>query len=119
MDDPFGIGTLYPVGIDMAHDIVTHLFFPRDRNIIVNLLRKLFKLADLRIGNRQALLLFRLCQCNPKLAPCFELVIRGENILHLLACITGAKWAFILIVSHVWFNILSLCFWAALSVSSI
>ena len=70
------------------------------RIVVVDVLRVGFQLGNLLVGNVQPLLLFRLRQRNPQLPPGAELVVLGEDELHLLAGIAGREWADIAVMRH-------------------
>ena len=57
----------------------------------VEIAKEYQKLGKLLIGDCQALLLFSLGKRNPQLAPGAELVVVGEDILHLVRSIAGGE----------------------------
>ena len=100
VDDPLRRGALHPVGVDVAHHIVTDLLLPRLGDVVVDVVRVGLQLGDLRVGDREALPLLRPGQGDPQLPPGFELVVGGKNVLHFIARVTGAKGAFVSVVGH-------------------
>ena len=100
MDNSLGIRTLYAIGIYMAHYIMPDFLFPGNGNIIVDIVLVCFQLVNLLLGDRQSLSLLRLGQSNPEPAPSPELIVLGEDILHLLTGITCLKGADVSIVLH-------------------
>ena len=91
MDDTLGLGALQTVGIDVAHDIVTHQLFAGDGILVVHVVLVGFQLGNLLIGDGKALLLLGLGQRDPQLAPGAELVVVREDILHLVRGIAGRE----------------------------
>lgn len=65
MDDPLCTRALYAVGVNMAHHIMTHLFFARLGYIIIDILCMRLQFGNLRVCNRQSLALFGFCKRNP------------------------------------------------------
>ena len=92
MDDARRLRALQTVSVDVAHHVVAAL--------LLAVLRMGFQLGNLLVGNVQPLFLFRLRQRNPQLPPGAELVVLGEDELHLLAGIAGRKWADIAVMRH-------------------
>lgn len=85
MDDAAGTRTLLAVGIDVRHHIVADFLFALCGDFIVDILRMRLQLCDLFVGDGQAELLFGFGKCNPQLPPGAELVVGGEQVLHLAA----------------------------------
>ncbi len=81
------LGALYPVSVNMAHNIVPNLFFALLGNIVIYIVTVRFKFGNLLIRYRQAELLFRARKRNPKSAPGAEFKILRKNKLHFIACI--------------------------------
>ena len=104
MNDSGCLGALLSVCIYMAHNIMTYQLLTLFCHIIIDVLCVCLQFLDLLICDDgfpvlgQSQLFLRLCQCNPQLSPCTEFHIRGENILHLLACIALGKRAYISVV---------------------
>ena len=96
MDDPFCLGTLNPVSINVAHHIMAHFFFPCFRHFVIDVVFMRFQLGDLFIGNVQSQFFFRFGQRNPQAAPGFEFKLCGKQKLHLLTGITSAEGTFII-----------------------
>ena len=82
MDDPCRLGALHAVRIDMAHHIVTHLFFPRFRHIVIDVLCVRLQLVDLLLRDDRSAVLaqskLHLClgKRDPQLSPGAEFHIR-------------------------------------------
>ena len=106
MDYSCGVGTSLSVCENVSHNIVTGYLFALCCHFIVNVVYVLLQLLHLCLCNRETELHFGSCESHPELSPCSELLIRRENILHFLACITCAEWAFIAvdITAHVDFT---------------
>ena len=88
MDDPLCLRALHAVSVHMAHNIVTHLFFPCFGDIIIDILRMGLQFFDLFLRNGQAQFFFCFRQGYPQFSPCTEFHIRGKNILHFLTGIS-------------------------------
>ena len=99
MNDGSGLGTLKSIGIDMAHDIVTYLPFPKLRISIVDIILMSPELFDLLIGDIKPELLLRLSQRYPEPAPGAELMLLRKKILHVLSGIALRKGAYVFFVS--------------------
>ena len=84
MNNPFSLGTLLPIGINMRHHIMAHFLLPRFRHIIINIILMRLQLINLLLGNIQPQLLLRLRQSNPEPPPGPKLLVRRKNVLHLL-----------------------------------
>ena len=99
MDDAGSLGALLAVGVHMAHHVVAHQLFALDGHFIVDIVHMGFQLSH-HIGGDvgQALLHFGPGQRHPQAAPCAELVIVREDILHLVRGIAGGKGADITIM---------------------
>ena len=100
MDDARRLGALQAVGVHMAHHVVAAFLFPADSVVIVDVLGMGLQLGDLLVGDVNALLLLGLGQGNPQPAPGAELVVLGENELHLPAGIPGGEGADVAVVGH-------------------
>ena len=100
MDDTLSLGALQSVRIDMAHDIMADYLLTRLCFRIVNILSVFLQLRDLLICDRKSQLLLRLCQRDPQFSPCPEFHVRGENVLHLSACVSLGKRAHISVICH-------------------
>ena len=98
MDDAAGCGALQPIGVDMAHHIMTAFFLPLFRIRIIDVFRMGNKLVDLLLCYIQTLIALSLSQSDPQLAPGFKLVVIGEDVLHLPAGIPGGKRADVSVV---------------------
>ncbi len=113
MDDTRRLGALLPVGIDMAHHVVPHLFLSRLRNVIIDVLRMAFQFVDLLLRDHRFPILgkpqlhLRLRQRDPKPPPRPKLHIRGENILHLPTRIPLRQGAYISVCTHLSLSFLS------------
>ena len=53
MDDTRRLGALLPVGIDMAHHVVPHLFLSRLRHVIIDVLHMAFQLVNLLLRDHR------------------------------------------------------------------
>ena len=51
MDDTCRFRTLLPISIDMAHDIMAHLFFTRSRHLVIDILRMALEFVNLLLCN--------------------------------------------------------------------
>ena len=91
MDDALCFGALQAIGVDMAHNVVAHQLLTGDGILVVDVVLVGFQLGKLLIGDCQALLLFSLGKRDPQLAPGAELVVVGEDILHLVRSIAGGE----------------------------
>ena len=100
MDDARRLRALQTVRVDVAHHVVAALLLAALRIVVVDVLRMGFQLGNLLVSDVQPLLLFRLRQRNPQLPPGAELVVLGEDELHLLAGIACRKWADIAVMRH-------------------
>ena len=88
MNDALCLGTLNAVSINMAHNIMSDQFFALLSNIIIDIVLVSLKFFYLLISYVKSKLFLRLGKSNPKSSPGSELLIRGENVLHLLAGIS-------------------------------
>ena len=100
MDDARRLRALQTVRVVVAHHVVAALLLAALRIIVVDVLRMGFQLGNLLVSDVQPLFLFRLRQRNPQLPPGAELVVLGEDELHLLAGIAGRKGADIAVMRH-------------------
>ena len=91
MDDALRLGALQAVGVDMAHHIMTHQLFPCGGVLVVDIVLVGLQLGDLLIGDVQTLFLLGLGQRDPQPPPGAELVVIGEDVLHLVRGIPGGK----------------------------
>ena len=91
MNDAGCLGALQAIGVHMAHHIVANQFFTGNGILVVDVVLVGFQLGDLFIGDAKALLLLGLSQSDPQAAPCAELVVFAENILHFVRRIAGRK----------------------------
>ena len=91
MDDACCLRALLSISIYMAHNIMTHLFFPCLCHFIINVLCMCLKLVNLFFCDhrlsilRKAKLHFCFGQSNPKLSPGPKLHVGRKNILHFPA----------------------------------
>jgi len=94
MDDARCLGALLAVGVDVAHDVVAHQLFALNGDLIVDVVHMGFQLGH-HVGGDigQALIHLGPCQRHPQSPPCAELVVIGEDILHLVRSIAGGKGA--------------------------
>ena len=83
--------TLLTVGVDVAHYVVTDYLFACLGDIVIDVLGVFLKLGDLFVGDIQTKFLFGLGESYPQSAPCAELHIGGEEVLHFLTCVAGAE----------------------------
>ena len=93
MQNALGFWALQTVGVDVAHHVVTAFPFPALGVLVVDVVLMGFQLGDLLVGDGKPLRLFRFGQSDPELPPCAELVVLGENELHVFAGIAGGKGA--------------------------
>ena len=100
VDDGHGVRALVAVGMDVCHDIVAQLLFVAGGSFVVDVVHMLLHLGHLRLGHWQTQLHLRPSQGDPETVPGGELLIGGENILHLLAGIPGGQRAFVFIMIH-------------------
>ena len=91
MDDGLGVGTLLAVGVDVAHNVMADQLFTGFRHVVVDIPGMGLHLIDLLLGHVQPQLVLGLRQGNPQLPPGAELVVVGEEILHLLAGVPGGQ----------------------------
>ena len=84
MNDPLRLRTLYAVGMDMAHHVVTHELLLRLRHLIIDILRGALQLCNLFLADVQSELALCLRQGDPEPAPGSEFLLLGKNVLHLL-----------------------------------
>ena len=88
MDYRLCLGTLLPVGVDVTHDIMTHLALTRLGNVKINVVGVRFKLCYLFIGYIKPQLFFCACKGDPQATPCAEFEIIRKYRLHLRACVS-------------------------------
>ena len=100
MDDPLGVRALQAVGVDVAHHVVAALLLPADGVLVVDVVGVGLQLGDLLVGDGQALPLLGLGQGDPEFAPGAELVVVGEDVLHLLAGVAGLEGGNVSVVCH-------------------
>ena len=98
VDDALGPGTLEAVGVNVAHHVVAAFLFPGGGILVVDVLPVGLQLLNLLLGDGKALLLFRLGQGDPQLAPGAELVVFRKDKLHLPAGVPGGKGAEVTVV---------------------
>jgi len=84
----------------MAHDIVAAFLFAGDGHVVIDVVAVRLQLGELLVGDGEALPLLGPRQRDPQPAPCFEFVVLGKNILHLLRRVAGGKRRKIGIVRH-------------------
>ena len=103
VDDTLGLRALQTIGVDVAHDIVTHDLLPRLRVRIIHIVRMGLQLIDLLLGDIEPQLLLGLREGDPELSPGAEFLFLRKEVLHLLARIPLGKRAGILrvILRHV------------------
>ena len=88
----------------MRHNVVADDLLSLLCHVIIDIIGMRFQLFDLLIRNIQSQFLLCLRQSDPQPSPCPELLVRGKDILHLLACITLRKRADITIITHLFFS---------------
>ena len=88
VDDPLGGRALLSVGVHVGHDVMADLLLPGLGDVVVDVLCMGLQLIDLFLGDVQAQFLLGFGQSDPEPAPRPELVIRGEQELHVLARIS-------------------------------
>ena len=99
MDDAGRLGALLAVGVHMAHHVVAHKALALFGDFIVDVVHMSFQLGHHLGGDiGQALLHLGPGQRHPQAAPCAELVVVREDILHLVRGIAGGKGADITIM---------------------
>jgi len=76
VDDPLGLGALYPVRVNMRHHIMSHFFFPCLGHVVVDVFNVSLQLIDLFLGYVQAQFLLRLSQSDPEPSPGLEFHLR-------------------------------------------
>ena len=91
VDDGLGLGTALAVGQHMRHDIVPDLPLAGGGEFVVDVVDMRPELLDLLLGNVDAELPLRLRERHPQPAPCGELEVRGEDMLHPLAGVAFGK----------------------------
>ncbi len=106
VNDSLGLRALQTVRVYMAHHVMTNHLFSCLCLFVIDVLRMGLELINLFLCNIEAQLLLGFRKSDPKLSPCPEFLVRGENILHLLAGIPCREGTFILVVCHIW-NLLS------------
>ena len=89
VDDGHGLGALGAKGVDVGHDVVAQLLLLLGRQFIVNVGEMGLHLVNLLLGDGQAQLHLRPGQRHPQLAPGGKLLVRGKQVLHLIAGIPG------------------------------
>ena len=100
MDDALGMGALQAVSIDVAHDVVADQLLAGSGLLIVDVILVGLQLGDLLVGDVQALALFGLGQCDPQPPPGAELLVVGEEKLHLVRGVAGGEGGNITIMRH-------------------
>ena len=95
MNDALRAGRVEAVGVDMRHDIVPHLFFPRGDHVIIDGAHVRGQLVHLRLRDGQAKRMLGSCQRDPEPAPCLIAHIRGEQVQHGLRRVARGQRAFI------------------------
>ena len=76
MDDTCCLGALLTVGVDVAHNVMTHQLFPLDGHFVVDIVHMGFQLGyHVRGDVGQALIHFGTSQRHPQPPPCAELVV--------------------------------------------
>ena len=103
MDDAGCLGALLAVGINVAHHVVAHQLFALNGHFVVDVVHMGFQLGH-HVGGDvgQALVHLGPCQCHPQAAPGAELVVIGEDVLHLVRGIPGGKRADITVMLRHW-----------------
>ena len=91
VDDPRRLGALLPIGIDVAHHIVTHQTLPLLGHGVIDVVLMRFQLCDLLLCDLQPQLPLRLGQRDPQPPPGAEFKILRENMLHLSTGIPGGQ----------------------------
>ena len=88
VDNSLCLRTLQAIGIDMAHHVMPHKLLPGLGILIIDVILMGLQLIDLLLRNIQSQLFLGLSQRDPQLSPCAELLILGEQVLHLLGCVS-------------------------------
>ena len=91
VDDGLRVRALLAVGVDVAHNVVADQLFPGLRHVVVHVVRVGLQLMDLLLGDVQAQLALGLRQGDPQLPPGAELIVVGEEVLHLPAGVAGGQ----------------------------
>ena len=103
MDDAGCLGALLAVGINVAHHVVAHQLFALNGHFVIDVVHMGFQLGH-HVGGDvgQALVHLGPCQCHPQATPGAELVVIGEDVLHLVRGIPGGKRADITVMLRHW-----------------
>ena len=86
------------VGENVCHNVVAGDALSCLSSSVVDIVDMLLKLLYLSLSNRQTQFHFSSCQSDPEFSPGSEFLISGEDILHLLACVSCTEGAFIALV---------------------
>ena len=100
VDDGHGLGAQLAIGVDMGHHVVAQLLLPLGGLGIVDVGEMGLQFIHLLLGHGQTQLHLRPGQGHPQPPPGGELLVRGEQIQHLVAGIAGGKGALISIGRH-------------------
>ena len=87
MDDALCLRTLAAVCVYVGHDVVAYLFLTGLCHVVVDVVLMGLQFVDLLLGDGQSQLLLGFSQGDPQLSPGAEFLIRGKDVLHLLACV--------------------------------
>ena len=96
MDDAGGGGGCLSIGVDMGHHIVAHFFFPLGGAVKIDVGDMLLKLLYLLGCDGQTQLHLCFGKGYPQPSPGFNPLLGGEQVQHILRCVTGAEGGFVL-----------------------
>ena len=91
VNDRLRLRALYPVSVDMAHDVMAYLALPRLRHVEIDVVAMRLELRHLLFGDGESERVLRPRQSDPQPPPRAELVRIRKQILHLLARIPRRK----------------------------
>ena len=100
VDDGHGVGAGLAVGVDVGHHVMAQLLFVLGGLVVINVGEVGLQLLHLLGGHRQAQLHLGPGQGDPQPPPGRELLVRGKDILHLVAGVAGREGTFITGVIH-------------------
>ena len=95
VDYALRLGALLSVCVNVGHYVVAHQLLALFSHVVVDVVDVGLKLVYLLLGNGQTQLHLAPCESDPQAAPCGKLLVRREDVLHLLARIACAERAFV------------------------
>ena len=95
VNDPLCLRADETVSVNVGHYVMSHFLFAGFGSRKIYVVDIGFELRDLLLGYAEPELHLRAGERSPQSAECRELLLRGKDVLHLLACVACAERAFV------------------------